>query len=313
MRKWVVAICILLALGLMPQVMGTYYLNLLTLSLILALFAVSYDFIFGYLRLVSLGHAAFFGVAAYSIGIFSKQVSGSFWLNFLVAFGMVFCVAALFGLLALRTREAYFFMITLALAQMLWAIAIKWRSFTGGDDGISGILKPKIGLIHWSLGDATAYFYFVLLFFVVAFMLMAIMVRSPFGRIIVGIRENELRMRAFGYNTGLYKYIWFVISGIFAGVAGILFVYFNGFVNPAALSAHMSAEGLIMVILGGPATLIGPAIGAVIIVFLQHTISAWTERWLFFLGSIYVLVVFFMPQGILGLFNKILLKKKANG
>jgi branched-chain amino acid transport system permease protein len=137
-------------------------------------------------------------------------------------------------------------------------------------------------------------------------------VYSPFGRIIVGIRENELRMRALGYNTVLYKYIWFIISGIFAGVAGILSAYFSGFVNPAALSVHMSAEGLIMVILGGPATLVGPAIGAVIIVFLQHTISAWTERWLFFLGIIYVLVVLFMPQGILGLIKRILSREKAN-
>jgi branched-chain amino acid transport system permease protein len=282
------------------------------LSLIFAIFAVSFDLIFGYLRLASLGHAAFFGVAAYCVGIFSKQVSGSVLLNFLIAFGMVVFVAAIFGLLSLRTREAYFFMITLALAQMVWAIAFKWRSFTGGDDGISGILRPEISLIHWSLANPTGYFYFVLLFFVVTFILMTIMVYSPFGRIIVGIRENELRMRALGYNTVLYKYIWFIISGIFAGVAGILSAYFSGFVNPAALSVHMSAEGLIMVILGGPATLVGPAIGAVIIVFLQHTISAWTERWLFFLGIIYVLVVLFMPQGILGLIKRILSREKAN-
>ena len=311
MKKWVVFIGIFLVLGILPQMVSTYYLNLLTLSLIFAIFAMSFDLVFGYLDLPSLGHVAFYGVAAYTIGLFSKNVVGNFWLNFPLGIGMACVAAALFGLLALRTRDASFLMITLAMAQMLWAIAFKWRSFTRGDDGISAILRPDLSFIPWSLQDATIYYYFVLFFFVIAFVLMYIMVRSPFGHIILGIRESELRMRALGYNTLLYKYIWLIISGFFAGLAGILAVYFNGYVGPAALGIGISAEGLLMVLLGGPGTLVGPAIGAVVIVFLENIISAWTERWLFFLGAIYVLVVMFAPKGILGLIDKII-SKKAN-
>jgi branched-chain amino acid transport system permease protein len=311
MKRWGIAICTLLALGILPQWVSTYYLNLLTLALIFAIFAMSFDLVFGYLDLPSLGHVAFYGVAAYTVGLFSKNVTATFALNFLLGIGMACGVAALFGLLALRTRDAYFLMITLAMAQMLWAIAFKWRSFTRGDDGISAILRPEISFLPWSLRDPLVYFYFVLFFFVASFVLMSIVVRSPFGHITFGIRENELRMRALGYNTLLYKYIWLIISAFFAGLAGILAAYFNGYVGPAALGVGLSAECLLMVLLGGPATLIGPAIGAGVIVFLQNMISAWTERWLFVLGAIFVLVVLFTPEGILGLVKKIGVKKRV--
>ena len=312
MKKGLILIGILLVLVILPQLVSVYYVNLVTLSLIFAIFAMSFDLIFGYLDLPSLGHGAFFGVAAYTVGIFSKQVAASFWLNFLLGIGMACVVGALFGLLALRTREAYFFMITLAMAQMLWAIAFKWRSFTRGDDGITAILRPHLSFLLWSLQEVNVYYYFVLLFSVIAFLLMYIMVHSPFGHVILGIRENELRMRALGYNTLLYKYIWYIIAGAFAGLAGILAVYFHGYVSPADLGIGISAEGIIMVLLGGPGTLIGPIIGAGVIVLSKNIISAWTERWLLILGMIYVMVVMFAPQGILGLINKILLKKEIN-
>lgn len=311
MKKWGIGICILLALMILPLWISTYYLNLLTLALICAIFAMSYDLVFGYLDLPSLGHVAFYGVAAYTVGIFSKSITAGFAINFLLAIGMACAVAALFGLLSLRTRDAYFLMITLAMAQMLWAIAFKWRSFTRGDDGISAILRPELSILPWSLRDPAGYFYFVLFFFVLSFVLMYIIVRSPFGHIISGIRESELRMRALGCNTLLYKYLWLIISAFFAGVAGVLAAYFNGYVGPAALGIGLSAECLLMVLLGGPGTLVGPAIGAVVIVFLQNIISAWTERWLLILGAIYVLVVLFAPEGIAGLFKKILKKRRV--
>jgi branched-chain amino acid transport system permease protein len=195
-------------------------------------------------------------------------------------------------------------MITVALAQMVWAIAFQWRSFTGGDDGISAIPRPNLSFLPWSLTGPSAYFYFVLIFFILSFLVMFIMVSSPFGKIVVGIRENELRMRALGYNTVLYKYVWFIISGIFAGVAGILFTYLNGYASPVNLSVRISAEGMLMVLLGGPGTLIGPAIGSVLVVFMEHIISSWTARWSLVLGVIYVIVVVFLPQGILGLIKR---------
>lgn len=315
MKKCKAGICILgilLALAILPQVMSIYYVNLLTLVLIFAIFAMSFDLIQGYLDLPNLGHGAFFGVAAYTIGIFSKNLLlDNFWLNFLLGIGFACVTAALFGLLVFRTRGAYFFMITLALSQMLWGVALNWRSLTRGDDGIPSISRPALGFLPWSLQNSNIYYYFVLFFFIVAFILMYIMVRSPFGHVILGIRENELRMRALGYNIWLYKYIWFIISGFFAGLSGSLSVYFHQYVGPGDLTVAKSAEGLLAVLVGGSGTLIGPAIGAGIIVFLQYIVSAFTKRWLFFLGAMFVLVVLFTPEGILGLGKKILMKKQV--
>jgi branched-chain amino acid transport system permease protein len=311
MKRLIAAIAVLLALVILPQMVGKYYVNLLTNMLIFAIFSMSLDLLVGYLHLPSLGHAAFFGVAAYTIGIFSTKVLNSFWINFPLAIMMAGAVAAIFGLLALRTRAGYFFMITLALSEVLWGIAFRWRSFTRGDDGIPSISRPDLGFIPWSLWDATNYFYFVLFFFVVAFILMYIIVKSPFGRIILGIRENELRMRALGFNTWFYKYICFIIAALFAGLSGVLSVYLNGFVSPAALSVHMSAEALLPVLLGGAGTLFGPAIGAGTVVLLDNIVSSYTERRLLFLGIMYLIVVMFTPQGILGLINKMRLKRRV--
>jgi branched-chain amino acid transport system permease protein len=311
MKRFIAAFGILLVLVILPQFVGKYYVNLLTNMLIVIIFSMSLDLLVGYLHLPSLGHAAFFGVAAYTVGIFSTNVMSSFWLNFPLAILMAGAVAALFGLLALRTRAGYFFMITLALSEILWGIAFRWRTFTRGDDGIPNILRPDLGFIPWSLLDATHYFYFVLFFFVIAFILMYVIVSSPFGRIILGIRENELRMRALGFNTWLYKYAFFIIAGLFAGLSGVLSVYLNGFVSPAVLHVALSAEGLLPVLLGGAGTLLGPAIGAATIVFLENMISAYTERRLLFLGVMYLIVVMFTPQGILGLIKKMRLKRQV--
>ncbi len=311
MNRLIAAFAVLLILCVLPQVVGNYYVNLLTNMLIFAIFSMSLDLLVGYLHLPSLGHAAFFGVAAYTIGIFSTKVLTDFWLNFSLAILMAGAVAALFGFLVLRTRAGYFFMITLALAEVLWGIAFRWRSLTGGDDGIPNILRPDLGFIPWSLVDPTNYFYFVLFFFVIAFILMYIIVSSPFGRIILGIRESELRMRALGFNTWFYKYICFIIAALFAGLAGVLSVYLNGFVSPSALSVHMSAEALLPVLLGGSGTLLGPAIGAGTIVLLENIVSSYTERRLLFLGIMYLIVVMYTPKGILGIINKMRVKRQV--
>jgi branched-chain amino acid transport system permease protein len=308
MKRWMGITVILLLLGILPQIFGDYYIILLTKILIFAIFAMSLDLIQGYIGLPSLGHAAFFGVAAYTIGIFSTKVLNNFWLNFMLAIVLSGTVAALFGLLVLRTREAYFFIITAALSQVLYGIACTWRFFTGGHDGIPGILRPNLGFIFGSFWNAASYFYLALFFFIIAFVLMYVIVRSPFGHIIVGIRENELRMRAFGYDTWLYKYIAFIISGLFAGLSGVLLVYLNGFVSPDVLGISLSAECLLMVLLGGTGTLIGPVIGAACVVGLENIMSSYMERWVLILGIIYVLVVMFTPRGILGLINKMRLK-----
>jgi branched-chain amino acid transport system permease protein len=183
---------------------------------------------------------------------------------------------------------------------VLWGVAFGWRSFTGGDDGLPGVARPAAGL-PWSLADDARFYYFVLVVFSLATAGVSWITRSPFGRALVGIRENERRMQTLGYNTWAHKYVAFVLAGALAGVAGILFVYFNGFVSPADLSVVVSATGLIMVILGGAGTLLGPAVGSGIIILLENAISAYTQRWLLVLGLIYVGVTLFAPAGILGL------------
>jgi branched-chain amino acid transport system permease protein len=290
----------LLALGLGPLALSSYQLGLLTKMLIFAIFAMSLNLILGYGGLPSLGHAAYFGVAAYTIGLLALRGVTNFWLGIAAALAVATATAALFGLLALRTQGAYLLMITLALAQVLWGIAFGWRSFTGGDDGLAGVPRPAAGL-PWSLSDGARFYYLVIIVFAATSALLALVVRSPFGRALVGIRESERRMEVLGYNTWAHKYVAFVLAGALAGVAGILFVYYNGFVSPAYLSVVLSATGLIMVILGGAGTLLGPALGSGLIVFLENAISAYTQRWLLVLGLIYIAVTLFAPGGLLGL------------
>jgi len=286
-------------LAVVPLGLSSYQLGLLTKMLIFALFAMSLNLILGYAGLPSLGHAAYFGVGAYTVGLLAVKVVDNFWLDFgagLLAAGVT---SALFGLLALRARGAYLLMITLALAQVLWGIAFGWRWLTGGDDGLPGVPRPGAGL-PWSLGGGLAFYYFVLLVFLGLTLALWVVVRSPFGRALVGIRESERRMEVLGYDTWRYKYVAFVLAGVVAGASGNLFVYYNGFVSPAYLSIVFSAMALIMVILGGAGTLLGPALGGAVIVLLENVISAHTERWLTVLGLIYVLVTLFAPAGIMG-------------
>jgi len=289
-----------LALGLLPLALRSYQLGLLTKMLILAIFAMSLNLILGYGGLPSMGHAAYFGIAGYTVALLARGGLTHFGLELGAGIIAAALTAALFGLLALRTQGAYLLMITLALAQVLWGIAFGWRSVTGGDDGLPGIPRPVTGLL-WSVGDGVRFYYLVLVVFAVAMALLWLVVRSPFGRALVGIRESERRMEVLGYNTWAHKYVAFVIAGALAGVAGILFVYDNRFVSPAYLSVVLSATGLIMVILGGAGTLLGPALGAAAIVFLENIISAQTQRWPLVLGLIYVVVTLFAPAGLLGL------------
>jgi branched-chain amino acid transport system permease protein len=291
-----------LALAVLPLALTSYQLGLLTKMLILALFAMSLNLILGYAGLPSLGHAAYFGVGSYTVALLALRVRDNFWLDFGAGLAAATVTAALFGLLALRAQGSYLLMITLALAQVVWGIAFGWRWLTGGDDGLPGIPRPATGL-PWSLADGLRFYYFVLVVFLLCAGALWTIVRSPFGKALVGIRESERRMEVLGYNTWLYKYVAFVLAGAFAGLSGNLFVYYNGFVSPAYLSIVFSAMALIMVILGGAGTLLGPALGSAVIVFLENAISATTQRWLLVLGLIYVAVTLFAPSGLIGLFR----------
>ena len=261
---------------------------------------MSLDLLLGYAGMPSLGHAAYFGMAAYTTGLLALKAGWTVWLALPAGIAMAALTSVVFGLLALRTRGSYFLMITLALSQVLWGIAFGWRSLTGGDDGLPEVPRPNLSL-PWSMSDNTPFYYFVLLFFVVGTLVLVRIVASPFGYVLRGIRESETRMLVLGYNVWRYKLVAFVVAAAFAGLAGCLYVYFNRFVSPDYVHVVRSAEVLLMVILGGAGTLIGPAVGATLIVLLENLISTYTERWVTVLGIIYVLVALLAPNGIAGL------------
>jgi branched-chain amino acid transport system permease protein len=283
----------------LPPFLPAYPLTLLTQALIYAVFAMSLDLLLGYTGLPSLGHAAYFGVAAYTVAIFATNYHASFWLCLILALLAAIATAAVFGLVAIRALGVYFLMITLALGMVVWGLAFRWVSLTQGDNGISGVPRPSLGL-PWSFGNPTAFYYLTLVTFLLALGLLWLIVRSPFGMSLRGIRESEGRMRSLGYNVWFHKYLAFILAGAFAGLAGVLWAFYNGFVSPVEVQLVTSVETLLMVALGGPGTLIGPAVGAGVIVFLKNFVSVYTKRWLLILGGVYIGVILFAPQGLIG-------------
>jgi branched-chain amino acid transport system permease protein len=294
----------LLAGLVLVTILGTalpsYYGSLLIDGLAFAIFAMSLNLLMGYAGLASLGHAAYFATGAYAAGIVSVHLSHDFWIGMLAGISAGMFVGALFGLLALRTSGVYFLMITLALSQVAWAVAYTWRNVTGGDDGLRGIRRPDLGVPGIDVTSNSAYFLVALAACVAAAVLMQVLTRSPFGRALVGIRESASRMDALGYNVWLYKYLAFVLSTGFAAAGGVIFVYAKGFVSPEAAGVTVSAEALLMVILGGVATLAGPIVGAFAIVLISNFASSFSTHWTLLLGVLYVGVVLIAPHGIVG-------------
>jgi branched-chain amino acid transport system substrate-binding protein len=294
---WLAAALALLVAA--PPFLSSYLLTLVTQALIYAVLAMSLDLLLGYTGLSSLGHAAYLGLGAYSVGVLTTRHGAGFWVTLAVGVGLALAVAALFGLVALRATGVYFLMITLALGMIVWGLAHRWVTLTQGDNGISGVPRPDLGL-PWSLQRPLPFYYFTLVGFALAFACLRVVVRSPFGQSLVGIRESESRMRTLGYHVWLHKYIGFVIAGGVGGFAGVLWGYYNGFVSPADVELATSVEVLLMVALGGRGTLVGPAVGAVTIVLLKNLVSVYTHRWLLILGAVYIGTIVYAPEGIAG-------------
>ncbi|HEY48746.1 MAG TPA: branched-chain amino acid ABC transporter permease [Dehalococcoidia bacterium] len=283
-----------------PQFIASYYVLIWAEILIYAIFALSFNMLMGYTGLLSLGHAAFFGAGGYTVALLVvKGGMDNFWLCIFIALLVSALLGLVFGYLALRTTGIYFIIITLALAQMLWALAWRWRSLTGGDDGLPGIDRPDFGL-PWSLEDTTNYYYFILVFFVLSLFILYRISRSPFGRTLVGIRENEPRMQALGYNTWRYKYVCFIIAAVFGGLAGVLKVYQDGFISPTYCSMMTSALVVLMALIGGTRVFTGPILGAGVVWIIKSVVSSYTEYWTLILGILMVVIVMFAPQGIVG-------------
>lgn len=286
--------------------LGTFYLQLLTKIMILAVFAMSLDLLVGFTGLVSLGHAAYFGVAAYVLVALSPQYqAASLWLTLPAAIAVSSLAALVIGALVLRTSGVYFIMATLAFAQMLYSLFAD-SGVIGGADGVYIYVKPEaaiFGVKLFDLEQTADFFYVALAAMIAVYLLLRIIVGSLFGRVLVGIRDNEQRMRSLGYPTFRYKLAAFVISGGLAGLAGYLAAAQFGFVSPEILNWHRSGEVLIFVVLGGMGSLIGPAAGVLVMVLLQEFIAGLTIHWLLPMGLFVIFAVLALPEGIAGLWN----------
>ncbi len=296
-----------------------YYMQLITEIIIMALLAMSLNILIGHSGLVSLGHAAFFGLGAYVGTIVMRDVFPSIWLGLFAAGAAAAFVALVIGVFCIRLEGLYFAMITLAFSQVLYTVAFYWTDMTGGDDGMINIPRPDIGFLdfHYSLQGFVEFYYFALV--VVAVLLLVIwrILYSPFGSVLRAIRENPERVEFLGLPVQHYKLIAFVLSGTFGGLAGGLFAPFQGFISPDLLYWTKSGEIVLMTILGGVHTFLGPAIGAAILIFVRDTVLNYTEYWKIVVGSILIACVLFLPGGVLGFLDekgrRIFTKKKVNG
>jgi len=293
-RLGVVAALVLLAS--VPLWVGsTYYVNISSQILFYAIFALGVNVLAGYAGLVSLGHAGLFGIAAYSGAKIMNDGHGHVAVV-AGALALTLAASAVFAVLALRGTGLGFVMITVALGQIVWGVAYRWISITNGDNGIAIRGRPSpLGL---SLASPASFYWATLIVFVAAVASMAVFVASPFGASVRGTRDQPRRMNALGYHVWMIRVLAFLFSGFWSGVAGLLYLYYNQFVSPQAVALTASAEALLMVIAGGTATLLGPIAGAAVVVVVKNVASAYIERWNFVLGAIFVVIVVFMPEGL---------------
>lgn len=284
------------ALAALPYWMpGIYYINVGSQILFYAIFALGLNVLVGYAGLVSLGHAALFGVSAYAVG-YMLQLGFGHTVSIIVALIIGVISMAIFAMLSLRSTGIGFIMITLALGQILWGLAYRWISLTGGDNGINVPGRPAP--FGYSLGSPITFYYTTLIVFLLAVALMWVLVRSPFGAALMGTRDQPRRMNALGYHVLAIRFWACLLSGLLTSVSAILFVYYTQFISPQTLSLTSSAEVLLMVISGGPGTLLGPIVGAGLVVVVKTVVSGFIERWNFLLGAIFVAIVILMPEGI---------------
>ena len=303
------AILIWLLLLTMPYWMGALggYTELGSRVLVLGLAAMSLNFLLGFTGVLSFGHAAYFGLGAYGVGMTLKYLAPSTPLGILVGVAVGALAAALIGALIVKLRGVYFAMVTIAFGQVFFFIAFRWNSVTGGDDGLTGWSRQPLNLGFGNIdiaGNGTAFYYLVLALFAAAVGIMAVLLRSPFGRTLLAIRENERRARFLGIPVEQHIWLSFVISCLFVALAGTLYALLNNFTDPRALRWDQSGNFVIMAVLGGMRSFWGPLIGAAIFVVLQDYVSSHTENWMSFIGLFFVLVVLFFPRGVLGIIRR---------
>ena len=274
---------------------GDYYINVASQILFYAVFALGLNVLVGYAGLVSLGHAGLFGIAAYATA-YTLQSGYGHTTAIVVALIIGIASMAIYAVLSLRSTGIGFIMITLALGEILWGLAYRWISLTGGDNGISVRGRPEP--FGFSLTSPNTFYYTTLMIFLLSVTAMSVFVRSPFGASLMGTRDQPRRMNALGYHVWMIRFYACLVSGLLTAVSGVLFVYYTQFISPQTLSLTSSAEVLLMVISGGPGTLLGPIVGAGLVVVVKNVVSGYIERWNFLLGAIFVAIVILMPEGL---------------
>src|SRR6202047_4922232 len=304
--KILAVVAAVLALAVVVPFTSSFVILLVTRALAFSILMMSLDILLGFTGLASLGQAAYLGIGAYVTAVLATKyqfgLGFDFWL--VVVFGLLIgaALAAIFGLLAVRASGVYFLMITLALGQCVWGLAYRWNSLTGGDNGINLQHRPKFGI---DLANEVTFFYLVFGFFAVSLLVLYTIVRSPFGRSLVGIRERELRMKILGYNTWLHKYLAFIIAGAFGGLSGVLWAHTAGIVSPENVVLTTSVDALLMAVLGGAGTLVGGIIGASVVLFIREYLSTLVHWWQYVLGGVYVLVILYLPGGLMSIPERI--------
>lgn len=272
-----------------------YYINTSSQILYWAIIALGLNVLVGYAGLTSLGHAGLFAITGYAVALL-VDAGWSHLSAAIAAIVLTLLASAVFAVLALRATGIGFLMITLALGQIVWGIAYRWVDLTNGDNGVNLKVRPQpFGI---DLSSPSAFYWATFLMFVVALISMRYFVNSPFGASVRGTRDQDRRMNALGFNVWLIRFLAFLFSGFWCAIGGLLYIYYNQFVAPPVAALQTSAEVLLMVISGGTATLLGPIVGAAIVVIIKNVVSAWIERWNLVLGLIFVIIISFMPDGL---------------
>lgn len=275
---------------------GEHYVNLATRILVLSLFAVAFNLLFGTTGLLSFGQALFYGLGAYMTGMLTKELGAEQFIIFLLCGGVAAAfLSSILGMLCLRLTGVYFTMLTLAFAQLVWGICIKWYSFTGGDDGIQGIAKPTL------FSDAYLYYGFCLIVVTVCLLILWQITRSSFGKVLRGIRQNPVRVTFLGLNVYWHQNLAYMLSAFFSAIAGGLYAGIDGSIHPNMFFWTQSGAVILMAILGGIGNFFGPLVGAAVFTILEDTVIRHTEYWSFIIGAIMLTVVLVLPKGLTGI------------
>lgn len=277
----------------LPYVASNYYVTLLSLILATALLAASVNMLAGDAGLFSLGHAGIAAASGYGLAWASRQGFDLLG-QLMVAAALTLIASAIYGLISMRTNGVFFLMVTLAAGMVCFGMAYRWSSVTGGDNGLTGIRRPALISEYWQ------FYFFVLVAFVLITLALIRVSRSPFGLALRGIRDSESRMRSLGYNVPGYKFVGVMLSGVVAGLAGILLVWQTEFISPSFAGFQASALALVIIVLGGIGTTMGPLVGAAVVITISQVLSTYVDRWPTILGALFIASVILAPEGLIG-------------